>query len=327
MSSIEQRWYSANPGWLWILWPLEWLFACVVFWRRQYFLLSRARRYRSPVPLVVIGNVSVGGTGKTPLVVALVEYLRSRGWRPGIVSRGYGGSGPFPRVVRADSSPAECGDEPVLLARRCGCPLVVAPKRVQAVSSLIERFPEVDVIISDDGLQHYALDRDVEVVVVDGQRRLGNGHLMPLGPLREPSWRLGEADFVVQNGGSEPFRSGAYLMRLKAGAARAVDGGNVTVSGTGKVAAFAGIGCPERFFNTLKVLGYSVEPHPMPDHHAYTQADFSGVSLPVMMTEKDAVKCRGISPEGAAYIPVEALLPLDFLESLDEKLRQCRSGS
>ena len=198
MTWLEKRWYSTSTPLL--LLPFEWLFRLLVLLRRLAFRLGLKPSYALPVPVIVVGNISVGGTGKTPLVVWLVSLLRKAGYHPGIVSRGYGGKAErWPQQVRPDSDPQTVGDEPVMLAQRCACPIVAAPDRV-AAAKLLLKHTKCDLIITDDGLQHYRLKRDIEIVVVDGERRFGNGHCLPAGPLREPQSRLAEVDFVIANG-------------------------------------------------------------------------------------------------------------------------------
>ena len=257
--------------------------------------------------MIVVGNISVGGTGKTPLTVWLVEELKARGWQPGIVSRGYGGdSEVYPMLVTADSSPSQVGDEPVLLARRTGCPLVVDPQRVCAAQTLIEDH-KVDIIVSDDGLQHYALARDVEIVVIDAQRRCGNGMLLPAGPLREGRSRLQQVDAVLINGADDAETgftlSYDEISNLRTGEKRSLRDLQGTV-----LHAVAGIGNPERFFSNLEDAGLSIERHAFPDHHSYFVDDISYADgQPVLMTEKDAVKCRSFADDSHWYLPVTAI--------------------
>lgn len=313
------RWYTTHPGWLWLLWPLEVVFYVVVSIRRRLYALSVFKSYRPPVPVIIIGNVVVGGTGKTPVVNAVTEYLRGRGWHPGVVSRGYGGESSGPVLVHENSTAKEVGDEPLLIARRCTAPVVVGRNRADAVRFLLKLHPQVDIVVTDDGLQHYALARDVELAVVDGARMQGNGHLLPVGPLREPWSRIRDVDFVIVNGVAAKNLPDSHQVCLCAGDPLPVRSGE-EVSSSRTVAAFAGIGNPQRFFETLTALGYEVEAHSRPDHYRYSATDFASVQRPVMMTEKDAVKCADFAPTGAAYLPVEAQLPLAFLAALDQKL-------
>jgi tetraacyldisaccharide 4'-kinase len=257
--------------------------------------------------VVVVGNVSVGGTGKTPLVCWLVQHLLERGYTPGIVTRGYGGSSTIVRRISASDDPALVGDEPILLARRTGVPVAVGRDRPAAAQLLVSA--GCNVIVSDDGLQHYALARDCEIVVIDGDRRFGNGWLLPAGPLRESPARLKAADAVVVNGG-RPLLPGALSMHLEAKNAVALVAGAVRPLSalTGRrVHAVAGIGNPERFFNMLRSRGIEVVGRPLADHARLTLADIEfGDDTPVLMTEKDAVKCAAFAGAQHWYVPVTA---------------------
>lgn len=313
-------WQRRGPGACALL-PLAALFAAVAAVRRLAYRRGWLAVERVPVPVIVVGNISVGGTGKTPLLVALAECLRGAGHRPGIVARGYGGrSRDWPRAVDAQADPAEVGDEPVLLAGRRICPVFVGPDRVAAARALLAAHPDCDLLLADDGLQHYRLGRDVEVVVVDGRRRFGNGWPLPAGPLREPSSRLAAADFVVVNGAAPG--AGEWRMDLVGDTAHALD----DPARTRPLAAFrgrplhalAGIGDPGRFFAALAAAGLDCVPHAFPDHHAYAAADLAwarGGTL--LMTEKDAVKCRRLGlRDDAWYLPVSARLDPRLLERL-----------
>lgn len=324
---LHDKWHKGHPL-LGLLLPLSWLFGGAVRYRRRAFKIGRKPVWRAPVPVIVVGNVTVGGTGKTPLTKALVEKLQAAGWTPGIVSRGYGGITEYPHIVTAEASPAEVGDEPVFLARRTGVPVVVDPNRPSAVQHLLRNFPEVNVIVSDDGLQHYALGRDIEIVMIDGQRGLGSGWLLPAGPLREPASRIAEADFVVLNGpwlagGEMPI--GAATMVLEPGKLQPVNplDKDRPLPTLGPVHAVAGIGHPPRFFEMLASMGYGPEPHAFPDHHAYQANDLRFTpSLPIIMTEKDAVKCARFAPTDSWYVPVEANLPDWFWDNVLALLAQ-----
>lgn len=267
-------------------------------------------------PVVIVGNISVGGSGKTPLVAYLVKLLQKHGYRPGIVSRGYGGQATgWPLAVSARSDPALVGDEPVLLARRCACPVVVAPDRVKAARQLLERY-HCDIVVSDDGLQHYRLQRDIEIAVVDGVRRFGNGFCLPAGPLREMPERLRSVDFVVVNGAA----TGAETAMTLSGA-NAVNLGNPAKTrqlaefAAMPVHAVAAIADPGRFFKSLRRYGIKCIEHPFPDHHHFTagELDFPA-DAPILMTEKDAVKCIPFTHIGARawYVPVDAELTAEF---------------
>lgn len=328
-SSWAERWYDGHPLFV-LLRPLSAVFALIAWLRRTGYRLGWLRAWQAPVPVIVVGNISVGGTGKTPLTLALVEHLRRQGWRPGIVSRGYGGQGAnYPQRVLADSDAAQVGDEPLLLARRAAVPVVIDPLRVRGVQHLLAG-SDCNVVLCDDGLQHYALARTVEIAVIDGQRGLGSGWRLPAGPLREPVSRLQSVDLVVVNGawraaGSMP--GAAATMTLTAAAWRPVradaDSADeaVRVPTSGPIHAVAGIGHPPRFFALLAEQGFQPIPHAFPDHHAYTAADLQfSMPAPVVMTEKDAVKCAGIAPANSWYVPVQAILPDSFWQALDQRL-------
>lgn len=321
MNFLDRYGYSLN-GVAVLLWPPSLLFGLAARARRLLYQHGLRRREAVPVPLIVVGNISVGGTGKTPLVIRLVELVREAGYQPGVISRGYGGqSAQWPQHVRADSDPGQVGDEPVLLVRRCHCPVVVGPDRVAAARALLDTYG-CNVILSDDGLQHYRLHRDLEIAVVDGFRRLGNGACLPAGPLREPPSRLREVDFVVGNGAA---RGGEYLMSLRGDKAVNLHDPYVSVTLTGfsqgTVHAVAGIGDPGRFFDHLRHARLRILEHPFPDHHAFRPEDLHfPEDLPVLMTEKDAVKCRTFAPEGCWYVPVSAWLEPAFEEDLLKRL-------
>ena len=303
-------WYGRGP----VLWALP---LAALYWlglRLAAVLRGRAQRVGRPV--IVVGNVTAGGSGKTPLVLHLVAQLRDAGRRPGIVSRGYGRAPRAIALVAPGSSAAEVGDEPLLLARRSGCPVAVGADRVAAAAALLAAHPEVDVIVCDDGLQHARLARDAEVVVVDGARGFGNGWLLPAGPLREaPAPVLGRATAVVSNGAApegllDGTASRPLTMRLEPGAAvQLSDGATRALSAFagGEVHAVAGIGNPERFFAMLESLGLRLRRHPRPDHSALSPADLGfGDGLPVLLTEKDAVKLPQGMPGGVWCVPVTA---------------------
>ena len=261
--------------------------------------------------MIVVGNITVGGSGKTPLVIWIAEFLRGRGWHPGIVSRGYGAAEQAPRAATLASEPAEVGDEPVILARRTGCPVWVGAERAATAAALRAQHPEVDVLVLDDGLQHYALRRDLEIAVLDS-RGLGNGRLLPAGPLREPASRLRSVDAVVANGLT---REGWFSMRLEGELLHrmsdATDRRPASAFAGQTFHAIAGIGDPNRFFLHLRALGLRVIAHPFPDHHAFTPRDIEQAiaaqpELPVVMTEKDAVKLRRSPREQWWVLPVAA---------------------
>lgn len=325
--ALEQSWYGRGAFLSLALLPLSWLFCTVVRLRRFGYRLRPASRGRLPVPVVVIGNLTVGGTGKTPLVVWIAEFLKRHGYRPGIVSRGYAGKAKhWPQQVRGDSDPSVVGDEAVLIAARTGCPMAVGPDRVAAARALLAHH-DCDVLLSDDGLQHYALRRDVEIAVIDGIRRFGNGRCLPAGPLREPISRLDSVDLLVSNGASAARE---YAMRYRGQELRGVadEGVRELRAFDGReVHAVAGIGNPQRFFTRLGQAGLRVTPHPFDDHHAYRAEDLVfGDDKPVIMTEKDAVKCRRFASVNHWYLPVEAELDPAFGEALLQRLKRSENG-
>jgi tetraacyldisaccharide 4'-kinase len=317
---LLQTWYGAERRGAWLL-PMAWVFAGLTALRRRLYSLGVLPRYRSPLPVIVVGNITVGGTGKTPLIVWLAEQLRLRGQRVGVVSRGYGRSSPGTRRIAPSDPVVETGDEPALIARRQGIRVAVGSNRPAAVRLLED---DCDVILSDDGLQHYALERDVEIIVVDGQRGLGNERLLPAGPLREVPARLDEASAVVVNG--EGFaRQGSLRMHMEpVRFVNVVSGDSLPAdyfSGQ-RAHAVAAIGHPARFFSLLRDLGIDIDTRSLPDHATPTVGalDF-GDELPVLMTEKDAVKCVGIAGPahwyleiGAAFSPADGGRLLAILE-------------
>jgi tetraacyldisaccharide 4'-kinase len=304
---FDRIWYTDNPA-RWVLWPVSLVYRALARLRRTAYTRGWQSTVEVPVPVIVVGNVSVGGTGKTPFVIWLADQLKQRGRRVGIVTRGYRGKGKkWPRVVDADSDPDEVGDEPVLLARRTACPVVAGPDRVACVETLLKK-SRVDVVLSDDGLQHYRLGRRFEIAVVDGVRGMGNGLCLPAGPLREPPSRLQEVDAIVVNGGTwghaGVFRGTAVVTKvynLKDGSVRTLDSFRSKT-----VHAVAGIGNPQRFFDLLLDADLDVIPHPLDDH-----ANFGSQHLrfdepgPVLITEKDAVKCERLDVDDVWCVVVD----------------------
>ena len=322
---LQRQWFEQRrlaPA-LWLLAPLSSLYSVVAGCHRH-----QARAERLSAPVVVVGNITVGGAGKTPLTLWLARQLRARGWRPGIVSRGYGGDNAVPRPVTQSSSPAEVGDEPLLLARRSGVPVWIGRDRAAAGRALLAAHPDVNLILCDDGLQHYRLARDVELAVFDG-RGAGNGWRLPAGPLRESLERLLEVDAVICNGAPDerlPPNLPRFAMRLQAGHFYNLDDPQRQTGAADlprrNLYALAGIGDPERFFRTLEELGLSFSRHPFSDHHAYTPADLAFVGDGVLlMTEKDAVKCAGLTVGETWVLPVDADLSPALIDLILEKLR------
>ena len=288
---LETIWYGRSPIALLLL-PLTGLYCVIVAIRRLAYRWRLKTTHRLAVPIIVVGNINIGGTGKTPLVSWLASYLRVQGYRPGLIARGYGGKARhWPQQVRPDSDPAVVGDEPVLLTQLTGCPMAVAPDRVAAARALLEH-SDCDIIISDDGLQHYALGRDIEIAVIDGVRRFGNRWCLPAGPLREPVSRLDSVDLVVSNGlaGRNEFAMQVLVgdaINLVSGERRPL------ASFRGEpLCTIAGMGRPERFFEALRRQGLTIEARSFPDHHAYRRDDLAFTNHSVLMTEKDAVKWR-----------------------------------
>ena len=316
-------WYEPSPLGA-LLAPLGWAVALFTVLRRGAYRAGMRRSRQVGCPIVVVGNLSAGGTGKTPLVIAIAKLLARRGLRVGVVCRGYRGSASrWPRQVRSDSDPNRVGDEAVLLARRTGGPVAAGPNRIAAARILFRR-AKCDVILSDDGLQHLRLARDVEIVVVDGVRRHGNGRCMPAGPLREPLGRLASVDLVVVNGAA---RSGELEMQLVAGdAVSLVDAGQTRPLDSFRgapVHAVCAIGHAERFFRTLEAHGVTIVRHPFPDHHPFREAEIRFPDgAPVLMTEKDAVKCERFADARHWYVPVEAVLSSELEARLLAILRE-----
>ncbi|ATG90727.1 tetraacyldisaccharide 4'-kinase [Methylomonas koyamae] len=326
---FEDAWYSEMYISAWFM-PLSMLYVDAVRLRRFAYRVGIKKKTKLPVPVIIVGNITVGGTGKTPLVVWMAEFLRQQGYKPGVISRGYAGakdrSGP--QLVTAESDPAVVGDEPVLLARRCGCPVAIGRDRPAAAKHLLANH-HCDVIISDDGLQHYALERDIEIVVIDGQRRFGNGYCLPVGPLREPPERIKQVDLVVVNSplelleGEVPMQCvGQQLVNLKTGESRPL----TEFKGVA-VHAVAAIGNPKRFFNQLAGAGLVCETHAFPDHHPLSAADLQfKEQRPLVMTEKDAVKCAAFAADDFWYLPIDAELPEAFSQQLLKLLKTKTHG-
>lgn len=319
---LESAWYGVGRAPWWAA-PLAVLYGMAIRLRRTLYRLGVLRQVRLPVPVLVIGNLSVGGTGKTPVTIAVAEVLRRRGHTPGVVSRGYGGTQVEPLLLDAAPDPAKVGDEPCLI-RASGVAVAVGRDRPAAAKLLIDA--GCDVVIADDGLQHYALARDVEICVIDGVRRFGNGRLLPAGPLREPLSRLKQVDFRISNGGV--MAPGDVPMQLQGGLVRALadDQFKPLSDFVGQtVHAVAAIGHPQRFFASLRTQGIAVVEHAFPDHHAFVAADLAfSDGRAVLMTEKDAVKCRAFAQAHWWTVPVRAVLPPAFFDDLVARLAAVR---
>ncbi|HSI22744.1 MAG TPA: tetraacyldisaccharide 4'-kinase [Methylophilaceae bacterium] len=321
---LQRQWYKSSV-WHLILVPLSWLFLLLSSFRRLAYRLGIFHTVRLPVPVIVVGNITVGGTGKTPLVIWLAEQLTQAGFEPGIVSRGYGGKNDGPRAVTGNSDPAIAGDEPVMIAGRTAAPVWVGRDRAATGMALLQAHPACDLIISDDGLQHYRLARDAEIVVIDGQRRFGNGRLLPAGPLRESIRRLANVDAVVSNGAA--LGEGYIEMQLQPADFRnlkdAVKSAPASAFVGKRLLAIAGIGNPGRFFSQLETMGLQFAEKPFPDHHAYTPEDLPTGSVDaILMTEKDAVKCRAFAEPDWWYLAVDAKLDRALVERVLKKLRK-----
>lgn len=315
-------WYQPHPI-RWLLWPLSALYSNVVWWRKKLYQLAICKQTKLPVPVIIIGNISVGGTGKTPCVIWLAQYLTQSGYRPGIISRGYGGKHDSPQLVTPQSHPEVVGDEPVMISRHSQCPMAVFAKRVEAAQLLLQHY-DCNIIIADDGLQHTALARDIEIVIVDGQRLFGNGLCLPAGPLREPLSRLSTVDFIVYNGGQTQQQ---FMMTLLQGAAINLVDHSLTkplchFSNT-PVHAVAGIGNPDRFFKQLAASGLTIQPHPFIDHHHFQKNDFDFAGdATILMTEKDAVKCQAFATKNMWYIPINAVISGKLEQAILHKLEE-----
>ncbi len=322
MSGLERHWYRITPLHL-ILFPLSLLFRALVALRRILYSSRILPSYKLPVPVIVVGNISVGGTGKTPLTLALAQQLIDRGRHPLIVSRGYGGAAQRPQQVDADGNAQQVGDEPLLMARRKLCPVWIGKDRAAAARAALHTHPQCDIVLCDDGLQHFRLQRDAEIAVIDGERGFGNGLLLPAGPLREPAARLQAVDAVVVNGGKAS--TSQYAMRLS---------GEIfhNLLEPGKTAAaehfrlldnhaVAGIGHPQRFFSHLQSLGIPCTPHAFPDHHPYSKADLAFADCDaILLTEKDAVKCAAFADARYWVLRVDAQIDPALVDHILRKI-------
>ncbi|MFC1689690.1 tetraacyldisaccharide 4'-kinase [Pseudomonadota bacterium] len=322
-SRLNAIWYEnqAAPWWLRALVPL---YKAGNRLDRWWKLKHQPEDLKS-VFIIVVGNITAGGSGKTPLVIKLCQILRRAGYRPGVISRGYGRKDGSLRLVSLASDPGAVGDEPLLIAQRAGVPVIVANDRCEAARKLVQQ--DINVIISDDGLQHYRLPRKLEMCVVDGSRGFGNGKLIPAGPLREPLDRLGSFDQIIVNGESAALPSELPFipMTFVAGLLRSLESGQswrLAQFGGCKANAVAGVGNPARFFNLLHHARIKTTEHIFPDHHVFSADDFKSMdpTLPILMTEKDAVKCRSLGLKNAWSLSVDAVLPWEWENDLLEKV-------
>lgn len=307
-----------------LLMPFGFLFSDVVKFRKFLYRVGLLKTQTLPVPVIVVGNITVGGTGKTPLIIYLAKYLKDSGFKPGIISRGYGGEAEsWPQWVAADSSAKDVGDEALLIAKQTTCPMAVGPLRIDAGRLLLEK-ADCDVILSDDGLQHYALHRNIEIAVIDGERRFGNGFCLPAGPLREPIERLSNVDLIIVNG--EKQEPNEFSMRLEGDIAINLQSGeqkHLVDFNIEACHAIAGIGHPERFFKQLALAGLKTSNKSFPDHYSFQREDIEfSDQQPVLMTEKDAVKCKSFAGQQHWYVPVTAKPDSLFTEQLLNLLRE-----
>ncbi|MGZ5051504.1 MAG: tetraacyldisaccharide 4'-kinase [Methylobacter sp.] len=323
--ALTDLWYKDHFIGVWLS-PLGYLFSDAVKFRKFLYRTGVLKKHRLPVPVIVVGNITVGGTGKTPLLIWLARMLKEQGYKPGIISRGYGGQAEsWPQWVDTDSTAEQVGDEAILISKQTGCPMAVGPLRADAARLLLEK-SDCDLILSDDGLQHYALERDIEIVVIDGERRFGNGHFLPAGPLREPIERLRSVDFIVVNG--EKSEQEEFSMAIRGDTAVNLASGQekpLHEFANTDCHALAGIGNPDRFFKLLASVGLNCQTHSFPDHYRFQPNDIAlPGSGPVLMTEKDAVKCMSFASERHWYVPVKAVPETGFAEQLLALLRSKR---
>ncbi|MDB2705128.1 tetraacyldisaccharide 4'-kinase [Pseudomonadota bacterium] len=309
MDWLVNSWYQSSPI-RWLLAPLSGLYRIIIGLRRYLYRYGLLQSTSLSVPVIIVGNISVGGTGKTPVVIWLAKQLQQAGYHPGIISRGYGGKSPqTTKLVTKDSIASDVGDEPIIIFRQTACPMVVGANRVAAGQKLLDNY-DCDVIISDDGLQHYALKRDVELVVIDGKREFGNQYCLPAGPLREPLSRLKSVNALIHNGSNGDVVHNMQLIQtiavnlLDSSITRPIDNFKAT-----EVHAIAGIGNPTRFFDQLSAKGLNLTTHSFADHHPFKLSDIDfGDQKTILMTEKDAVKCQHFAHKNMWYIPIEATI-------------------
>jgi tetraacyldisaccharide 4'-kinase len=359
-TTVTRAW-QRKALWLWLLLPISWLYGLIIMLRRQAYKVGLLSSYRAPIPVMVIGNISVGGSGKTPLIIALVNYLQKRGIKVGVISRGYGGdTSQMPALVSTTSLPHVVGDEPCLIVHMTGVAMAVCPNRQQAITTLLNAEPDLQLIIADDGLQHYALQRDIEWIVVDAARGFGNEQLLPTGFLREPMSRLQGANVIYHEKpdtdlahddkeGSKPqnteclerltmYLQADELQRLWSPLSPEPKVHSVAPASNSRVHAVSGIGYPQRFFDTLKSIGFEVVGHPYPDHYDFSLAELLQYSdYPIVVTSKDAVKIRALLSDYTAeqalndeykelvsrlwVLPVTAVLSDSCYDNLNQQLK------
>ncbi|WP_111979473.1 tetraacyldisaccharide 4'-kinase [Algibacillus agarilyticus] len=319
MSKIEASWYNPNLI-TWLLLPLSGLFFLLSSLRRLLFRFNLLSTFHPGIPVIIVGNISVGGTGKTPFTLWLVKLLKSMGLKPAIVSRGYQANiKTFPHLLSSKDTAEQVGDEPLLLFEKAQVPVVIAPQRTKA-AAFITQYTNCNIIISDDGLQHYALDRDLEVILIDGNRQLGNGFLLPAGPLREGKWRIKDHDLTLYSG----INDRPNHMQIKPQAPiNLLDPNRVFSNLSGAVVAVSAIGNPQRFYQSLAECGIDIDQKiEFIDHHQYQKTDFSQLyDQCIIMTEKDAVKCRHFATENYWYLPISAVVSDSFTSTLQNKIQ------
>ncbi len=324
---LINSWYQPHPV-RWLLLPLSFLYLVTIAVRKTLYCLGLIKQYRLKVPVIIIGNIAAGGTGKTPAVIWLVKQLKQAGFKPGIISRGYGGHAlHYPIDVKAKSNPDIVGDEPIVISRQTACPVGVSPNRTQAGQMLLNRY-SCDVIIADDGLQHLALARDIEIAVVDGMRLFGNQLSLPAGPLREPLSRLKTLDFIIYNQSNDycPFMM-TITQHTTINLADETISKDIADFSAQPLHAIAGVGNPDRFFSQLEQQGLTLLRHPFADHHRYQHGDLTFADgYPILMTEKDAVKCRLFATKNMWYVPISATISGKLDALLIEKLRKVSYG-
>ncbi len=330
---IERAWRKKNALYQCVLVPLSWFFALFIWLRRLAYRFGLLKSYALPVPLIIVGNIHIGGSGKTPLVIWLIAQLKQLGYRPAVISRGYGGTSKLPTPVYASSNPKTVGDEPVLIANRCDCPVFVGADRVHVAAELLKAHPDCNIIVSDDGLQHYRLKRDIEIAVIDAETYLKHAHLLPAGSLREPISRLKTVDFIIKNGQLNPDMmhaehvENAYLMQLMGEQFYNLADPQLKASAAdfkcNNIKAAAGIGNPARFFEHLRQLGLNFSCTSFEDHHAFTARDLAKIDCDVLlMTEKDAVKCKPFAQAHHWVLPIKATMTGNLIQLIAQKLQQ-----